>query len=385
MAQIYALLRDDGTLIYAQKIAGSVEPVTEVRNVASEDITVFVLGANVLSVIAPLNARNEAEARRAAPYAIEDEVGEPVESLHVSLGPKGAEANSQRQMLVTSRSDMEGVVSALKAAQLDNAAIIAAHSIIPAGNRLICAGPYVLGRLGHRSFALEASIGADVFGGLMRDHSDIVVLGEPLARDLGLVASGRGFDNETALLEALIGWQDEASAINLRQGAYEVRRASSLRDIKRWRLAGVLAASALSGWFAFNLLQTRAMQARTETLNTRIAEFTAAGWPQANGDPAQAEAMARAARGTASAGFPSALDAVASLYAALNEVEATELRSLRYDRGRGVLRAVVAYGQFADGDRLVSTLSRGGLNVELGDARQSGDTVVSEITLEAAR
>lgn len=385
MAQIYGLLRDDGSLICARKIAGGVEPVADVANVSGKEITVFVLGTNVLSLTASVNARNEAEARRAAPYAIEDEVGEAVENLHVSLGPKGDDAIAMRRMLVTSKSDMDGIVSALQAARLDDAAVIAAHSILPVGNTLISTGCHVLGRLGERSFVLEASIGADVFGGLIRDHPDITVLGEPLARDLGLAVSGHGFDDDTALLEALIGWQDEAPAINLRQGAYEVRRASSLGDIKRWRLAGVLAATALAGWFALSLSQTRAMQARTETLNARIAEFTAAGWPEANGDAAQAEVMARATRGTAPAGFPAALDAIASLYDSLTGVEATELRSLRYDRARGMLRAVVAYEQFADGDALVSALSRDGLNVSLGEARQSGAKVVSEITLEAAR
>lgn len=385
MAQVYALLRADGALTIARQIAGDVEIVDAAEKEAGAVKTVFIIGEQVLSLSAQVNARNEAEARRAAPYAIEDDIAGAVEDLHVVLGPKPMAGDAHRRIIAVSHDQMGQAIRALRSAGIRDAELVAAHTLIPDGNSLVSTEEYVLGRLGDRSFALEAQIGSDVFGGLVRDHRDVVIYGQTLARDLGLEAARSGLDSDVALLETLIEWHSRGDAIDLRQGAYEVRRRSHFGSTRQWRLTGALAAVSMLGWLALTALQTQAMQSRTETLKTRIAEFTAAGWPEAEGNVVQAEAFARASGRGSSAGFPAALDMTAALYDALESVEASELRSLRYDRTRASFRAVVAYDKFADGDAIIARLVRGGLNARLGDARQNGSKVVSEITVEAAR
>jgi general secretion pathway protein L len=383
MTSNYALLRSDGSLLFAQAGGQGTEVLPSAPTVTGKNVTVFVMGSNVLSLQSPINARNEAEARRAAPFAIEDDIAGAVEDVHVALGPKPSDGGA-RTLKAVSRVDMSVMIAILAASGLEDADIVAAHSVLPQGNCLVEVGKFVLGRLGTRTFALEAGVGADVFGGLTRDFDDVAIYGEALAQSLGRSQVGAALDGDEALLLALAKWAQDASPVSLRQGDYEVRRAASMGDLKRWRSLGVLAAVALAGWFTVTLFQTSAMQARTQTLNARIAEFTATGWPEANGNAAQAETIAHAQRRGGAVGLPPAMDLVANLYATLDGIEASQLRSLRYDRKRGVMAAVIAYDSFADGDALVAAMSRQGLTVQLGDARQSGDKVVSELTVEAA-
>ncbi|MEM1391678.1 MAG: hypothetical protein AAGG45_11415, partial [Pseudomonadota bacterium] len=69
-------------------------------------------------------------------------------------------------------------------------------------------------------------------------------------------------------------------------------------------------------------------------------------------------------------------------YDAVGEIDGSELRSLRYDRDRGQVLAIVAYRDFADGNRLASVFEGSGLRARVGDARQSGAQVVAELVLE---
>lgn len=385
MADVFALLREDGSLLYARRKGDGwhVSDRPGDTGARGRKLCVFVLGTDVLGLQASIPARNEAEARRAAPFAVEDDVAEPIENSHVALGPKPEEGQIMRPVYVASNDQMQTWLNLLSAADLQDASLVAAHSVLPSGNILLEAGDLVLGRLGTRTFALERSVGDDVFLGLIDGHTDIAVHGDSLAKALRLDAAGQGAIDEQALLTTLAQWASQTTLLDLRQGAFQARRRVDMQGIKNWRLVGALAAALVVGWFTTMLVQNRAMTARTATLDKRITEFVEAGWPEANGDTQRALAQINTRRGSVGTSFPSVLTASSILFAGLETVQGSELRSLRYDRRRQQLSAVVAFDGFSGADALTAEIEKSGLSVRAGDARQSGNRVIAELTLEA--
>ena len=87
MSGAYALLLNDGSFLVAEKQRGNWR--TSTISMDHEELpklaAVFLDGRDVLGLQVNLPARNENEARKAAPFAIEDDVAEAVDDIHVAL------------------------------------------------------------------------------------------------------------------------------------------------------------------------------------------------------------------------------------------------------------------------------------------------------------
>lgn len=388
MAEVFALLRENAPMLFARKRGNSWHVDETMPDVGprGRKLCVFVPGTDVLGLEAVIPARSEAEARKAAPYAIEDDIGEPVETVHVALGGKPAAPDAPRHVSVVSNTQLETWVQRLEDRGVHDASLVAAHSVLPTENTLVEAGELVLGRLGARSFTLERDVGADVFLGLSDNHQDVTIYGRELAAGLRQTAAGEGIVNTESLLAQLATWAQSRELIDLRQGAFRPRRRVDLQGFQQWRVLGGLAAAACFIWLVSVVLETRAMQSRASDLEQRAVQFTQAGWPEAGGDPRRALAMIGGPQTSDSGSvFPSALTAIAVLYDGIQSVDGSELRSVRYDRSRGQVAAVVAFDSFGGADALTQAMSSSGFSIRAGDARQSGDKVVGEITLEAGQ
>jgi general secretion pathway protein L len=387
MARVYALLQPDETLLFARTRGSGWAISTEPSGIESRgrNLTVLLSGLDVTGLTAIIPARNENEARRAAPYAVEDDLAEGVEASHVALSdPDKANPSSPRSINVVSNKRLSDIIAALGDQGWPEAEIIAAHSLLPDGNVLYEAPGLVLGRLGDRSFTLDAGFGRDVLVSVSAPHADITIYGQHVADALGRPANEAGANSLEALLVQLASWAEQsAQGIRLRQGAFEARRPIDLEGAGRWKLAGALAAVAALGWFGNMVLETRAMNVRAEQLSALAQEFARVGWPDHGGDIRQVLATSGGLDGTADP-FPGLLDVSAVLYNGLAQVEGSELRTLRYDRARRQLTASVAFESFADVDRLTTVLSESGLTARSGDSRQSGSRVIGDLTLEAA-
>lgn len=386
MARIYALLQPDETLLFARARGHGWAISTEPSGIdpRGRNLTVLLSGLDVTGLTAIIPARNEHEARRAAPYAVEDDLAEGVEASHVALSePDKANPSAPRLINVVSNGRLKEVIAALSHQGWDEAEIMAAHSLLPDGNVLYEAPGLVLGRLGERSFALDAGFGQDVLISISAPHPEIMIYGQHVANALGRPANEAGASSLEALLVQLADWAArDGRGIRLRQGAFEARRPIDLDGAGRWKLAGALAAVLALGWFANMVLETQAMNARANELDSLAQEFARIGWPDLGGDVRQVLATSGGADGAADQ-FPGLLDASAVLYNGLAQVEGSELRTLRYDRARRQLTASVAFESFADVDRLTTVLSESGLTARSGDSRQSGSRVIGDLTLEA--
>lgn len=386
MSRLYALLQPDGSLLTARPKGSGWAIGKELRGLEGRgrNLTVFVNGLDVLGLTVSIPARSENEARRAAPFAVEDDLAESVEASHVALAaPNKSAPAADRALNIVSRACMDEWIARLASRGLDEANIVAAHSLLPQGNVLYEAPGLVLGRIDARSFSFDATLGSDVLLSLCDGVRDLTIYGEQVANVLGQPAADAGANSIERLFVQLIGWAEAGHGIALRQGRYEARRQIDLDGIGRWKLAGGLATATALGWFVTVLLETNAMNARANQLDELAQEFARVGWPELNGDVRQALAAAGNVGGETGQAFPSILDGSALLYDALGQVDGSELRSLRYDRARRQMTATVAFEGFADVDRVTAILNTSGLTARSGDARQSGSRVIGDLTLEA--
>lgn len=386
MARIYALLKPDGDLLIAHPRGNDWRVNQDRRGIEARgrNLTVFLNGLDVLGLSISIPARNDKEARRAAPFAVEDELAETVEDSHVALAEYDKDNTAKpREINIVSNAAMTELIQSLSDQGFDEAELVAAHSLLPQENTLFEAPGLVLGRLDGRGFALDPALGRDVLIGITEAHSEIDIHGAQVARAMGRSAQGSGASSLDALLVQLATWAEAGRPhIRLRQGAFEARRQVDMAGFGRWKIVGALAAVAALGWFGSVILETNAMNKRAQGLENLSQEFAQVGWPELNGDVQQALAAARSSSGDGAQGFLNLLDATALLYDALSQVEGSELRTIRYDRVRRQMTASVAFQSFADVDRLTAILNGGGLSARSGDARQSGARVIGDLTLE---
>ena len=388
MARLYALLQPDGSLLCARERGGAWQIVSGLpgSDTNGRNVTVFLNGLDVLGLSAVIPARNENQARRAAPFAVEDDLAETVEASHVALSPVDkANPTAPRLINVTSVEALTELIEHLSSLGLSEAEIVAAHSVLPQRDMLLEAPGLILGRLGARSFAVDASLGRDVIIGLLDKHPETQILGAHLGQAVSRSSEDEGAPTLEAFLVKLATWAASGNpGINLRQGAFAPRRSLDLEGLDRWRFVGGLAAVAALGWFGNVVLETNAMNDRAEVLDGVASEFARVGWPEAEGDVQQVLALSANTRTSNAQNFPSLLDASAILYDALGQVEGSELRTIRYDRLRGQMTASVAFQSFADVDRLTAIINGSGLQARSGDSRQSGAKVIGDLTLESA-
>lgn len=386
MAQVYALLQPDGSLLSTRRKAKgwAVTNGTPGVEARGKNLTVFLNGLDVLGLSATIPARNESEARRAAPFAVEDEIAEAVEASHVALSAVDkTDLTAPRGINVASVEALTGIIAHLSGLGLGDAAIVAAHSVLPAKDGLYEGPGIILGRLGDRSFSVDASLGRDVLVSMLEPFPDAEIHGEHVAAAVGKPSSSQGVNSLEAFLIQLAEWAETgAGGINLRQGNFRVRQSVDFDGFGYWRVAGALAAVAALGWFGVAVVETSAMNARTADYQNLTQEFARVGWPETNGDVQQVLALAGSNRASAGQVFPSVLDATAVLYESLAQVEGSELRSVRYDRLRRQMTVTVAFESFADVDRLTTIVTESGLNARSGDSRQSGSKVIGDLTLE---
>ena len=382
MARVYALLNDTGTLLYAERKGKGWRYSERCPDCGprGRNLAVFVDGRDVLGLRVTLPARNEREARRAAPFAIEDELGQAIEDVHVALRSDATE--TARDIDVVSVQVMRAWVERLDELGCPEASLISTHSLFAPGAWLFETSAGFIGQVAGRRFALDADTSADVIISQVGDAEALTVAGARLAHWFPQAEQVSDLSQE----EAFLGWlaqQAEASEAlpNLRQGAFQSRRPVDLSGLQSWQFAAVLLGLLGVGWFASLVLETYGLKQRISNLQSVRAEFVEAGWPEAQNNAERALALARSERRLGVAGFPPALTTISILYESLAEVSGSELRSLRYDQDRAQLSAVVAFDSFADADQLEQAIESRGLPAQANDARQSDGKIIGDVII----
>ena len=340
----------------------------------------IIPGTAVTRHAVQIAATRPAEVRQAALYAVEDDVAEPVDRLHIAVGRAGEDGN--RAVLVTAASDMAGWMAWLSANQLGACDVVSAHSLMREDADAFEAPEEILLRRDGRAFAVDASLPDDVLRLLAPTQGR--VYGAALARRLGTTPAGEGAVTGEAYLKILADVYETAepgSIISLRQGVYARRRRMGLESANRWRFAGLLAAAAAILWLASVGLETAAYRSQADALRTQTVDLISTAVPSSNGDVDAALMQLRQSQRIGTASVRPTI-ASAALYQALSVAEGAEIRTLRYDAATGQLTALVLISNYAEADAIAAQLETAGLGVTLGQARQTGDQVLAELTIE---
>lgn len=356
-------------------------PLSQYRQRSGDELTVLVPGTEIVELEVTLPARTEREARRAAPFTIEEDVGTPVEDLHIAIGPRSAEG--RRRVLACSKSVMAEWMATISAAGLEADSVVPDFAMMPSSPSIVDLGDSILVSNGEKRFALDAGLGDEILqavAGSLPASAD--VYGARLASRLGRPAMSDVLDPPVLQLGALAA--SAPGLVDLRQGEFGGRRSSSLPGFSNWRRPALLAAAAALAWGAVILAETRALQNEGEYLRERAQDIYAARFP-AEGRVSDPATRIRSRLDQGGGGELDFRNTLAALYDSLSGIEGASLSGLRFDAARRELRASVDYASYGDDSRLARALEERGLTAELGDARSSGRGVSGEIRIGANR
>lgn len=380
MTRIIGLMPVDlsNNLVFYKRRASVFEIASQNDVENAKDLIILVPATDVGIHSVNLPTRNESEARRAAPYAIEDDLAVPAEDVHIALGPKGSNGN-QRELHVCAPVVMQRWMERLgKNKALRNAKLVADASVIPSGNIALDLGDRIIAGRQAKRFALDADLPIDAIRAVLSpSNGNLKIHGEHLAARLSAP-----FEGEHDPLQTLLAWAHDAEGlIDLCQGKFAIRRSSGIQWAN-WRMPAGLAAAASVAWLSTIALENRALGQLTDQLNTTSRSIYSKAFP---GEPVPRN-LIQAVRSSASAGL--SLDfrtASALLYSGVEAVGGPGIQSLRYDASGGTLRARISYENFGDELKLKAHLEEAGARVRIGEMRQQGGRVSGEITMELAK
>lgn len=354
----------------------------QLPNDKGRGVCVFVGGAGVSGMGVTLPAAREAEVRRAAPFAIEEELATDVADTHFAIGSKQNDSPI-RDIRVASKSDMQSWADTLQTYGLRNSPIVFLSDALPP-NTLLEAGAHIYGRLGDRPFCLDSDLPPDVFVAMAQGIDDVQLYGNRLSSALEIEPAGQGVMSAEELLLFISEMHSGDDLVNLRQGAFSAKHNISKRQLLSWRPTAALIAVAAVLWFSNLIAGTRAMESRADQLGATLNEILSSEFPEAEGNYNRVIALYQSNNLQSAQPLPSVVDVTALVYKAVGEVEDAQIRSFRYDFQRGEAICVVLADTFAALEVFSDSLRKGGLAVSSGDARQTRNGVVGEFKLGAS-
>ena len=254
---LYIQLREpdaDGRVPYA--LAGS-QPELGLRTehatldtilglAAGRRVVVFVPGADVRLAAVTVPARQPQKVLQAAPYALEDQMAEDVDTLHFAIGPR--QAGGSHPVAVASRERMDGWLSPLRARGVTPDALLPETLCLPTPEPDQWTAMVETERVVVRSGAYSG------FACPLADLDSYLQLADPDARmRMRLFVTGGVDQDFTRLnrpvelipghaetLDVLVRYYRPESGINLLQGAYS-QKEDWRRLAQPWRAAAAIA------------------------------------------------------------------------------------------------------------------------------------------------
>lgn len=299
-----------------------------------------------------------AQAAAAARLMAAEVSAQPLDDMHVAVGPE-AEDRAERAVALVPALVMAGWIGSLQSRGLDPDLVLAEPLLLPAPEE---------------GFVRYDRGGQPLFRGAFEAFSIEPELAEVIVDGASVQTIGHE-DYEAGLAAAIA-----APAVNLRQGAFAKRRRWTIdwASVRRLiLLAGAILLATLAIQIALILRYTYAAD-RLETEARQVAGTAVPGAATA-ADP-RARLIQRLAdlRG-GGAGYASITSV---LFAAINGVPNVELASLSYERD-GSLRATVQADSPATLSLLQGRIAASGFIGEVGPARIGGGRQIAEIIVRA--
>ena len=313
----------------------------------------------------PVAARSESEARRAALYALEDDIAQPIEEVHLTLAPRsGGDAN--RVVFVVDKSLFEHWANLLRGLGVGHAPIVPESSLQQAQptvykfeDRWLLAGPErVFGADGALpDEAVEALIdAAGLTGARVVHRGSFAFLSEAYQQHAGLTLANSGKSTETTR---------EASGFGF------------------WRLAASLALAAIVLWVGGLWIETSRLE-RSAALNDAAARTAyRAQFPGAP-EPVDVHTDVRQQMERSITSGGGSFRAMASaLYKAIAESDSVQLARMSFSQSDPGLQASLIFANRQSEQAFRTSLEASGLGVEVVSASDTPQGVQANIVLRA--
>lgn len=363
--RLYAFLSEtsDGPLdVYDPEADAWLETASLEGN---DELILFANGNAVTVLSAVLPARSDRELRQAAPFAIEDDIGSDLDDIHIAFGAKPSDTAQPRTLLITSRDQMDQWLALASSIPAKSVRIIPEQILVQTGQALVLPDR-VLGHGDKGPFVADRALGDDLIDFLTDGLNKVFPDLDGLADLIGL------FEESTA-------------PINLLQGAYRLKgNSGSGLSIGPWRVPIALAAALMLTWFGSMHFETRAYQAATLDMEQQMLSEYQKVFPN---EPAPRNAVRSLSRKLGAGGGtqPGGLDflqTTSALYQAVFELDAAQMRSLRFDPQRGGVFASMTYADYGYDAELKALLEEVGFVVSIGDARRTNEGVQGDVIVE---
>lgn len=385
MTAVSALHTDGGEAPDDGALATTPSPFV-VQGESPAGVFAVVPAVDVALHVVDLPVRSDAQARRAAPFAIEDDIAVDPAEVHVAVG--SVSEHGQRVLAVASNHNMQGWIASLPLSRTgatlipEPIALAAATDttvIVDLEATVITAFPDGSG------FAVEADlfqrIGGEVY--VDREIVDLTVYSD---RPDVIVPQALPQNCEITRLPALSAEEYSTlikagaskSAFSLLQGPYTARMPLS-ESFNAWGSVLSVAAMALISYCLLLVSEAMFYSRAADDYAARTESVARQALPDVQRivNP-RTQVLARL-NGLVGANQATFLQMSSAFYTALAEVPGSRLEALLYDASRGQISATISITAYQDIDTLRSSLSRRGLEFAEGASRTSGNRVVAEV------
>ncbi len=360
------------------------------------EVVVLVPSDDVVSLSADLPARTTGRWQLAVPFAIEEQLADNIEDMHVAVGEKTADG-SRVPVSVIARDRLQQYLDALQAAGLRVSAIYPEAALLPENPGQVVGlllGDSVLVRL---QDGTHCTVPVDPLG----DAFDIACAGDPTHRSLLLYASPADWQQRSNQVDALRArfltvkvqllpqgplplYAQQlplARPINLLQGDYQPTSPSGA-GWRQWRIAALLALVSIAIFAAGNWLAWSRVRAVELQVDARMGELGRA--LLADAAPADTAQLRKAvtARLGSGAGSDLALEMMTALAGARSAAPQAKIESMRYQNG--ALELKVRADNADSLERINAQLRAGGWQAELLSGSAAATGYDGQIRIRAA-
>lgn len=336
-----------GTPKLAVRRSGALQPAVfdSYRASGRPKAIAFAPALSVAKFRVPVAAASEAEARKAALYAVEDDLAQSVEDVHILLGPKQS-GSRERDIYVVDKGLMQYWMQQLQSIGLGHAEVVPESSLELAPGAVFDFGDRLL------MHGAEGVIGAD------RTWPENVLW--EILRKSGLETANV---TSAGALETLAALEARAPGVRL-AGPRSGVGAREPDPFRRWRLAGLLAIAAAAVWTAslhleINRLLTTAQQQEAQARSAYRAQF--AGMPEPTDIHAEVRRLSAVTSGETGGNF---LELTAAVYEAQGAQPGAILRQFRYTDTDRTLRAVLRFSSAPEAEAFRAQLETAGWQAE---------------------
>lgn len=346
-------------------------------------ITALVPTSDVLLKWVNLPSKASRKALSAIPFILEDEISGDITQQFFALGPK---RDATQAVAVVSKEKLQGWLDTIQQAGLkcdillpDILALPAAEdgwAILQLGQHLLIRQNQWSGLQGERSWLLQAinhyakhqpiELNIDNYTDLdLAQLNHVVLHQQSLEMPMKVLAKGAS-----------------QSSFNLLQGQFKPRQQNS-SNLKKWRLAGVLAIVALSTTLVDKVIQQRQLSVQRAELSAQIdAEFTRA-FPTAGPYRDVKATMGSKLAALEQGGGGSSMLVMMNQLANAFERSQVKPASIKFDAGRKELRLQAMAADFEALEQFKRLAQASGFEVEQGAINNRDNQVIGSLLIRS--